>query len=240
VPAVIGMQAAIDGRAAALFSARFYRHIAEGEPVDIALLDERNTVSTQFDRDWCFAALTSRLHPDEILALDPPLTPERRDEIAAAIDSIRTFVDRQPQRRAIWRAVDPVACPHEARALLLIEGKDGVGKTQLVLRCAQACALGGCNVVHAKADKQQPQTFLAILRLIRDAVREAPLIFGQHLKKEAFARFDHVLSCALAGREAADVDQPGTVFQSDPGSDWPGAGGPPSLWRMSSSPSSAR
>jgi hypothetical protein len=214
VPAVIGMQADVQGNAAANFPGRLYEAMARNIPLDVALAQARTDVmNVEVDglerRDWALATFTLSVLPEQVIPMQPPVTTEFKLDIESRFSDISDFVDRVKPRRALWYGIEPVANPDEGKNLLMVKGSTAAGKTWLVHWCLKICAWRERNIMYVSLKEQGTKDFLQVLRLIRKAcVTGEP--FGRPVGAEAFHQFNQVVNHIL-----------------DPAQPTPGAAGAP-------------
>jgi hypothetical protein len=199
--AVIGLQADVDARMAARFSAPLYQQIAEGKPLDVAVAVARSTMAqapgASLDRrDWCLPALTLAVAPDQVLALAAPAP---RVNVAAAPEfaGLRAFVDRAPERRELWAADPPDGWAHPPRELMAVVGPQRCGKTSLLWHCLRTSALRGREVRYVNLASASRLDFVAALRRIRDGRAGSPL--QAPLPQAAFHAFNYDLNHLVRG-----------------------------------------
>lgn len=99
IPAVVAMQFPISDEAAAIFSASFYRSIANADAVDAAVAQARRELSSggdELETEW--ATLVLYVRGDTQLFVSPPVvSPIRRALIGATIATIATVAVRGSQ-----------------------------------------------------------------------------------------------------------------------------------------------
>ncbi|MGH8905905.1 MAG: CHAT domain-containing protein [Egibacteraceae bacterium] len=115
-PAIVSMRGDIGTETARKFSGGFYRRLASGDPVDLAVGRARHAIhfSSGFPTgDWARPILTVQADPDSVLRLDPSCP--RPDAVLARagveFQDVRWLVDRSEERRAVARLIDPPSAP---------------------------------------------------------------------------------------------------------------------------------
>ena len=85
IPAVVAMQRPISSRAAMTFAQRFYRALAEGEPVDAAVAEARLAMVVKSPGlEWGAPVLYLRSREAELFDLGPPVANRRRRPLLLA------------------------------------------------------------------------------------------------------------------------------------------------------------
>ncbi|HEX5268857.1 MAG TPA: CHAT domain-containing protein [Gemmataceae bacterium] len=192
VPAVLAMQGDVRGDAAARLSAPLYQALVRGEPLDAALAEARRQVgnSLGLDRpDWCLPCLWLTVPPSCV----PPEGQRGRfrlhQNVRNEFSELRTFVDREPERRTLCFGAEPIdARERPGRRLFVVAGDEQVGKTWLVRWCMQAWRVWGWRLVYLGGDEPGSPflDLLGLLRRVRDACRD--------LAGADFSRFNHELT----------------------------------------------
>lgn len=207
VPAVIGMQADVQGDAAASFPGRLYEALARDIPLDVALAGARSDVmNVNVDgferRDWALATFFLSVLPEKVLPMQPQVTKEFKLGIEAQFSIIGDFVDRVDARRTLWHGVEPVSSTGESKNLLMIKGSESAGKTWLVYWCLKTCAWRERNIMYVSLKPQGTKDFLQVLRFIRQAcVAGQPI--GRPVGPSAFYEFNQVVNHILDPKEPA-------------------------------------
>jgi hypothetical protein len=199
--AVLGMQADIRSEAAAAFSRPFYEALANGQPLDQALAGARQAMAQLGleRRDWALPALTLDTEPDRVITLN---SPEPRVSLdASEFNQSRAFVGQGPERRILWKGLDPELFGTPAHGLTVVAGAEDIGKTWLIYQALWICALRGRSVryVTLTPDPNKSLDFLGVLRRIRDGGDGSPL--QAPLPPEAFDRFNHVVNFIARAEE---------------------------------------
>ena len=219
--AVLGMQGDIEGEAAALISAHLYDAIVKGMPLDLALVDARQSLTTypkfKATRDWSLPSLMLSVTPEQAISLRRGPRPERLLELDLddAFTKVRDLVDRRAERRTVRRHTDcTLALPGGAvagappppaanaandppRHVLFVTGDEETGKTALTIASLQALALKGHDVYYRDASGGASLDFLGILRLIRDGDETSTSLIHQKLPAPPFAAFNALLNEVL-------------------------------------------
>jgi CHAT domain len=204
VPAVLGMQGDIRGDAAAIFATKLYEALAEQKPLDVAIAEARQGVSNNlgFDRrDWALASLLLSVLPEHLLPVEFDVDPERLDLIRSDKDLRKffDFVDRRPERRSVWKELNPVVQAQAQKNLLVILGDEDVGKSALVHCFLELCAVHDRQLIYVDL-KDQSKNFIDIFRMIRDGNPQGSVISHPLKNRAAFNRFTYDLNHLLNGK----------------------------------------
>ena len=147
VPAVIAMQQSIRDDSATTFASRFYKALASGEPVDLALSEARLSMSTPRSTrenpephsfiDWGIPVLITSASDLYLFNLDttvpPPLPPPPASFSKVNLPNPGDiFVGRQIEQRQIARALRG----GDARCIMIL-GPGGIGKSSLAARAVE-------------------------------------------------------------------------------------------------------
>jgi CHAT domain len=178
VPAIIAMQADIQGSAAATFTGHLYRAISTAEPLDVAVANGRRGITDELTydrRDFALPSLTVSAPPETIVRMRFSLGAETDAE--NLLKRCAAFVDRTRQRHQLWQDVDPdpddPSGPPAPHALSIL-GKSQVGKSQLASWCVAACTLHGGNAAYVDLHRDKRLSFLGVLETIADAFANSP------------------------------------------------------------------
>jgi CHAT domain len=226
VPAVLGMQADVQGSAAARFPAKLYEALSRDIPLDVALAQARIDVSRMVNdglerRDWALATLSLTVPPEQVLPMRPPVTPVFRNTINARFSDYTDFVDRVEPRRKLWSGIEPQPDAPDTKNLLIIKGAEEVGKTWLVQWALKSCAWRERKIAYVSLKRPLPgetqdqtKDFLQVLHLISGTKHEPDSI--RSLSPNAFAEFDQLLAqLAQPQPIAAAVGQPAMLDHSE-------------------------
>jgi len=196
--AVLGMQGAIAGVAAArcaggVYQALLDRNPLNRKPLDVALADARGAVAALVHkgaapRNWSLPALRLAVPPDQVLPIDwSKIQPLLLDlERVAEFKRNPWFVNRAPKRQDL---LNKVALGAARRSdLILVRGSEKVGKTQLLRWCLAACLLRGYNLKYIDLGGEKTLDFRGVLRLIKEG--KPTRVLGRPLPQEAFRSFD--------------------------------------------------
>jgi hypothetical protein len=211
IPAVLAMQADVQGEDAGLLAGTLYQSLAEGDTLDVALIKARNKVQDKITngllhREWALPSLTVSLPPEQILGLQATaansqwakkikLCPEFREVIPQ-------FVNRKENRRSIVHSFYPISPTAEERHLTIIRGKSGMGKSWIVHWCLEACARQCHNVRYVPIVDTVGKDWLDVLLQIRDGDPSLPnSLIHEPLDAAAFADFNWELHHRLQGKE---------------------------------------
>lgn len=231
VPAVLTMQADINGKVAGVFAGSLYKSLAELDPLDTALAHARSSAKTAaggFDkREWALPVLTVAVAPEEILPLKPKA--ERIDEIkeCTAFKEIEVFSDRREERRRLIRGFYPLPPAIENRDLIIVKGGKETGKSWLAKWCMEACALLNHDIRYVEVGGQESKTWLDILFQIRfgNEGQRSSLLIHNRLDDAAFERFHWETESRFKGHKPPAVWD-GTVVPhrqlkvADPDAKW--------------------
>ena len=199
VPAVIGMQADIQGDAAAEFSKKLYQSMLGGQSIDRSLAEARAAVKnlktiTLRRRDWALATLYLRQLPEQILAMTPPIDNKTIQKFQSddTLKKTRDFVGRLRQRRKLWHGVDRIPDrDDEFNSAYIVVGNDQMGKTSLVQASMKVCALRNRKVSYVDIGYGSTKSFVEILKLIREGDPKSGEIICASLPAGPFAAFDN-------------------------------------------------
>jgi CHAT domain len=211
IPAVLAMQADVQGEDAGLLAGTLYQSLAEGNTLDIALIKARNKVQDNITngllhRAWALPSLTVSMPPEQILGLKATaanpqwakkinLCPEFREVIPQ-------FVNRKENRRSIVHSFYPISPTAEERHLTIIRGKSGMGKSWIVHWCLEGCARQSHNVRYVPIVDTVGKDWLDVLLQIRDGDPSLPnSLIHEALDAAAFADFNWELHHRLQGKE---------------------------------------
>jgi CHAT domain-containing protein len=206
VPAVIGMQADIQGEAAAGFSRKFYHSLFDGLPVDRALAEARAQVSrlpgfTLRNRDWALATLYVQQLPEHILDMTPPIDEKtyQKFKTDGQLMKANDFVGRFKQRRELWHGVDEIEdYEDEFKGACIVVGNARMGKTSLLQASMKVCALRNRRICYVDLGDDTTKDFLAIVKLIRDGDEKSKSVLCKALPPEPFEEFDKEYAHRLA------------------------------------------
>ncbi|WP_219414412.1 CHAT domain-containing protein [Pseudonocardia nigra] len=195
--AVVSMQGDVRSAAAARFVARFYRALAEGDTVDVAVASGRVALrnAATDPREWALPTLTVRADPGALLRVVPPVQlPPGYPDASLSFGPVSRLVNHSGCRRQLWDAVDPERPGPDRNRLVVIHGGRKVGKSSVARSALLTCHLRGRQVALA-ALGDQPLNFEDALRRIRDelSARLGPAVL------EPRRRFDHAMAYLLDG-----------------------------------------
>jgi hypothetical protein len=213
VPAVIGMQADIQGAAAAALSGKFYESLFAGQPVDRALAVARSAVRNLRgfklrNRDWALATLYLQQLPDQILNVTPQIDSQTHAKYKAdgRLKNVQDFVGRFKQRRELWHGVDEVEdYEDQFKHACIVVGNKEMGKTSLLQASMKVCALRGRRICYVDIGYDKTKEFTAILDIIRKGEENLSEVLCKPLPVEPFADFDKKYSQLLAKPDAVQI-----------------------------------
>lgn len=197
IPAVLTMQADINGEAAGVFAGAIYKSLAELDPLDTALGHARRAVRNYFEtfdkRDWAIPVLTVAAAPEEAL----PLRPKASEEIISVIKQcapfkdIEYFSDRAAPRRALIRGFYPLPPVTAGKNLIVVRGGKRVGKSWLAKWSLEVCALLNHDVRYVELSGETKPWLDALLQISggNESEKGRSLIY-RPLKTEAFNEFN--------------------------------------------------
>lgn len=232
IPAVLTMQADIDGKSAGVFGGAFYKSLAELKPLDMALADARSEVvdflNTVDRRDWAVPVMTIALMPEEIL---PPMGNISDDILTQIKDcqifkDIEYFSDRQAERRTLIRGFYPLPPQIANKDLIIVKGKKETGKSWLGRWCMEVCALLNHDIRYVEVGGLESRTWLDVLLQIRDGndSKSGSLLIHRELRKSAFDKFNWELKHRFKGDEPPIWDgfpvKPEKFKVADPQANW--------------------
>lgn len=213
VPAVIGMQADIQGAAAAGFSRKLYQSLFGGFPIDRALAEARAAVRnlpgfSLRNRDWALATLYLQQEPQQILDITPPIDEKTRTKFKndSQIMKAHDFVGRFKQRRELWHGVDEIVdYKDEFKRACIVVGSHQMGKTSLLRASMKVCALRNRRICYVDLGDETEKYFPAILQIIRNGDEKSSGILCKPLPSEPFKEFDDKYAQRLAEPDAATI-----------------------------------
>lgn len=212
VPAVLGMRTEIAGDDAGRFASAFYRLLAGGAAIDVAVAEARRQVHEQLQdglkrREWASPCLQVQAAPETVLRIGLGVTPTRRQALRTINEfkATRRLVDRRDERRQAWAGFR-----QKKRNLLIITGDNRVGKTRFAHMLMERCALADHELRYIDM-KEQGGDYLSLLRAIRDGRPEGPLLSEPLASApQAFTPFNRlvnqVLDAALPPGTSPDED----------------------------------
>lgn len=212
IPAVLTMQANIDGKLAGRFAGSLYEHLALGECIDRALVAARiklrnNLSATVRDnkRDWATPTLTISLPPEKILPLEEKTSVHHKPDVKACptFREVDILANCKDERRRFIHGFYPINRSPSQNDVVLVHGSRASGKTWVTLWCLEACALIDHNVRHVEVVSDESPTWLHVLRRIQAGDAQKALgdrvVYGP-LKEEAFYEFNHDLHYRINGQ----------------------------------------
>ncbi len=196
VPAVIAMQADIEGQAAAQLMSDFYKQLVQNLPIDQSLTIARNNYFTESGLstrkwDWALPALylSEGIRPEKVLSLDPKaadveptvlqsgplssnqLEQSRQENRAELALLVKLQVGRQREQLALERILLSADLEQIAPVTLLY-GEPEMGKSLMLAWLSEQCVRQGRQFLYADLghpDSRQPSPdYWEVLRLIRD------------------------------------------------------------------------
>jgi hypothetical protein len=146
--AVLGMHGAIRGATAGRLSGALYRAFIDGKSLDLALSSARGAAdvlkgnSLPREWDWALPYLRFRVLPEDVLPVKflPPIF-KAKIKNNGKFKENKYFVDRDPQRLE-FRAQVAADAPRPCN-VVLVRGRQEIGKTRLTCFCLEAAALSG-------------------------------------------------------------------------------------------------
>lgn len=221
VPAVLTMQADVEGPAAGEFAGMLYERLAGGQPVDRALAVARvrvrdTTLAMNKDekRDWATPTLTLSIPPENVLPLLSRIGGRPPQEVSCErFDDVSVFAGRRSDRRRFIHGIYPIP-PHKPdKEMIFVLGSKQMGKTWLTLSCLESYALKGHDVRYVELATGSSPKWLDVLMRIQTGDPDPgkavagtlPLIF-RPLAPRAFDRFNHELPYRLNNETPPDWD----------------------------------
>ncbi len=221
VPAVLTMQADINGEVAGIFGATVYKYLAKLEPLDRAVMYARTATAnaTQLDkRDWATPVLTLAAAPEEILSFKVPCFIDiEKIKACQEFTDIQPFSDRAEIRRRLIRGFYPLPPEIADKNLVIVNGEDDSGKTWLVKWFLEVCALLGNDVRYVEVSGSEGKRWLDVLLQIRGGdktKRYASLIYDE-LDETAFRQFYWELQNRFEQKEPPALDAQKVVIKDD-------------------------
>lgn len=211
IPAVLTMQANIDGQLAGRFAGSLYEHLALGDCIDRALVAARIKLRSKINatvrdnkRDWATPTLTISLPPEKILPLEQKTSAHHKPDVKACpkFREVDILANCKDERRKFIHGFYPIEPSPSQNNVVLVHGSKASGKTWVTLWCLEACALIDHNVRHVEVVSDASPKWLHVLRRIQagdpnKAVGDR-VIYGP-LKEEAFYEFNHDLHYRING-----------------------------------------
>jgi hypothetical protein len=207
--AVIAMQADIEGQAAAKLLGEFYRSLAHGAALDLALTAARQSYFGEAGLgtkkwDWALPALylSEGAKAEEVLLLDqnglaPKVFPPENQDLQLLV-KIQVGRDREQMalERALLRADLNSVAP-----VTLLYGEPEMGKSTLLYWLSEGCARRGRQFIYADF-RDNILDYLDALRLIRDGRLETKISGGVILQNNLnsdliFNFFNYTLNSKL-------------------------------------------
>jgi hypothetical protein len=231
VPAVVGMTSDVNGTDAGRFAGRFYKSLAEGKALDIAMAEARQAVwEHRVDgpqrREWAAPCLYVQAHPEQILKIGEfrGIEQQRRQAVQTMRDfrKNRIFVDRRNERYLTWRRIADAAVQIQSPGLMVIRGESAVGKSEFAKTLLERCFIYGYDILYVDMNKYFPggstrfnlcrdANFLTVLRAIRDIGIEATGGLRRPFPPENFYPFNRKINEILRKvqpcRELSDNEQ---------------------------------
>jgi hypothetical protein len=205
IPAVLTMQANIDGKMAGRFAGSLYENLALGECIDRAMVAARIKLRSKIHatdrdnkRDWATPTLTISLPPEKILPLQEKTSAQHKPDVKACpkFREVDILANCKDERRKFIHGFYPIIPSPSQNNVVLVHGSKASGKTWVTLWCLEACALIDHNVRHVEVVSDASPKWLHVLRRIQagDANKAVGdrVIYGP-LKEEAFYEFNHDL-----------------------------------------------
>lgn len=193
LPAVVAMQFPISDSAAIVFSGAFYRALADGKCLELALTEGRHAIHDQLrNGEWLTPALYLRAEHGQLFrAAKENKMEEMIQSREALIRRLTTgFVGRQFLFEAIDRFFD-----EEEQGYFLIEGDPGVGKTAIMAQLVHRRGYLAHFNIRGEPDSNRTRAFLANIcaqlivryglpeKAIPPEAREGPAFLGRLLEK---------------------------------------------------------
>jgi CHAT domain len=173
--AVLGTLGSVPGSTSARMAGAFYDKLAEGWSIDQALALAR--VSVLQDRLPSFGMTLPYLHlgvpPEMVLSMPSLVSAKRVSQIPEFQDNVR-FVNRHEERAnlraaAIARAIGRAPGAPTPTPVVLLRGNTGVGKTSLLRKAMESCAIGARQLKYVKLADHGAVGFLKLVLAIRNA-----------------------------------------------------------------------
>ncbi len=185
--AVVSMQADIDSKAAVIFSGKLYQSIAHGDSIDVAVSAARHTLHDELeDGSWALPVLALKTDPEDVLNIPFLRSAEaiKHATLSQRYRPLKDFLNRSPERREAWWALDPISDEDKISPIVLITGqplwrlkkKFEPGKTWFASWCLFTCYLRGHRVTYVDLkDKfrdlpeKSNKNWLDFIRIVREA-----------------------------------------------------------------------
>lgn len=208
VPAVLAMQADVQGEHAGRLAGKIYEELSLGAPIDIALARGRNKVQEKMNdglncREWALPTLTLSMPPENVLPITRVSDQLKIERIKNCYKfrEVDCFVNRKKERRSFLRSFYPIMPEFPQYQLLVVHGDSGMGKSWTAQWCMEGCAWQDHNVRYIEVVSNQPKDWLDVLLQIRDGDEDEKQFSPLHepLNPEAFRLFNWELNHRLQG-----------------------------------------
>lgn len=211
VPAVLTMQANVEGNLAGQFAGMLYERLAMGASIDRAIAAARirmrdNTTALNKDnsRAWATPTLTLSIPPERVLSLKSKSNGQREQDIngCTLFQDVSVFANRRHDRRHFIHALYPIPPQQPDKELIFVRGETQMGKTWMTLWGLESYARQGHDVRYVEVASLKSPKWLDVLMQIqkgdpkKDAVGKLPLIY-RPLDPKAFNQFNHELPYRL-------------------------------------------
>lgn len=196
----IGMQADVPGADAAKFANIVYGALVAGRSVDAAVTKARSELEVSASDVWPLPVLQVACAPDVALPAHFPVSADVTNFRDRFRKRLSTFSDRQLERRQFW--VD-VAATTPSKRLIIVHGKESLGKSALMLWCVRHFALRGESVRYVNVEQAPKKDHLGFLDLLRHGDRTAWPVEGD-LPDAPFAVFDARFQAPIPASEDAE------------------------------------
>jgi hypothetical protein len=213
-PAVIGMNGAISGDAAAALSASLYASLlGDGSPVDVALSKARREClgGQPMSPHALMPTLVVQTHPDCVLRAR--CTPELHGRVRQIphLACGERFVGRWAER--LHAMGEALAVPQSSR-VHVVHGVASIGKTDFTRVLLRYLATEGWHVGYLSLAGRRAMEVSDLLRTAREAF--ALTVHTAQEVQDAFSAFDRTLAAFDAARRGAEVIAAGMAVQVDP------------------------
>jgi hypothetical protein len=217
---ILGMRKAVPGAAAAHFAIALYRALTRGWDIDRAVNAARGDIGTLTTLGaaagadwWSLATLHLRVPPDRVLPPSPPGMGHACERVRSSFPENFFFLNRTKVR---WDVMETARSSQTRPGqLIVVVGREKVGKTSLLMYCCEACLARGFPVLHPRFEEGGTRDLLgALMEIRRTPVRWLGVkptaagpgtmqMFAEPPPAKAFDEFDARVTPLLGGKSVS-------------------------------------